>query len=73
MTHIHKKSGKPFEVGQVIDQTDGCSYDINVIFQFPDYDNDYDELEVKFVNFYFGAYNKEITDDYIADFLSKAN
>lgn len=64
MTHLHKKSGKSFEVGQVIDQTDGCSYDINVIFQFPDYDNE-DDLKVTFIGFYFGEYDEETTDDYI--------
>lgn len=64
MTHVHKKSGKSFEVGQVIDQNDGRSYDINVILQFPDDDDD-EDLEVKLVGFYFGDYDEETTDDYI--------
>ena len=71
MTHIHKKSGLEFEVGQVVDQKDGKTYDINVIFQFPDYDNDDNDLEVKFSNFYFGDYDPEVTDDYIDLYLEE--
>jgi hypothetical protein len=70
MTHIHKKSGKKFEVGQVVDQNDGCTYDINVIMMFPDFDDenfdeDTSDLEVKMIGFYFGDYDEETTDDYI--------
>ena len=53
-----------FEVGQVIDQNDGRSYDINVILQFPDDDDD-EDLEVQLVGFYFGDYDEETTNDYI--------
>lgn len=70
MTHIHKRSGLAFEIG-TMDDTDGIhTYDITVITKW---DNEEDCIGsgVEIVGFYFGEYDKDITDDYIDQFLER--
>ena len=68
MKHIHEKTGKSFEVGRLND-FDGKTYDINVITLW-DEENDF-ELEPVIVGYYFGDYEKEITDIYIDMYLEE--
>ena len=73
MTHIHSKTGTEFQVGKVVD-FDGKDYDICVIFRFPDQplEDDVEELEEpEFVDYYFGDYDEQMTDDYIDGYLSR--
>jgi hypothetical protein len=68
MKHLHEKSGKSFEIGRLIDP-DGGTYDINVITKW-DEENDYDKSPI-IIDYYFGDYDKEVTDDYIDMYLEK--
>ena len=68
MKHIHTKTGKSYEVGRLID-FDGKTFDINVITLW-DEENDF-ELSPVIVGYYFGDYDKEVTDDYIDMYLDE--
>ena len=70
MKHIHTKTGKSFEVGRLID-FDGKTFDINVITLW-DEENDF-ELSPVIVGYYFGDYDKEVTDDFIDMYLDDQN
>ena len=62
MTHVHKKTGLKFEVGFIKD------FDMTVITLWP---KDLMEGDIKFINYYFGEYDKESTDYYIDEYLAK--
>ena len=64
MNHIHKKSGKTYEVG-VMHDFDGSTYDMCIITKW---DPDCNESPT-LVNFYFGDYDSDTTDYYIDRFL----
>lgn len=68
MKHIHEKTGKVFEIGRLID-FDGKTFDINVITKW-DEENDYEQSPI-IVDYYFGDYDKETTDEYIDLFIEK--
>lgn len=65
MTHIHKRTGYEFEVGEYRDVDDGKTYDITVISYWKDAEMDGEGSPVELVNYYFGAYDEEVTDHYI--------
>lgn len=73
MVHVHKKSGLEFEIGRIDDPSSGTTYDITTILKFPDYDNDENDLNVELVDWYFGEYNEEHTNDCIDRYLSTRN
>lgn len=66
MNHIHKKSGKTYEVG-VMNDFDGSTYDMCIITLW---DPDCNESPT-LVDYYFGKYDPETTDYYIEKFLKK--
>lgn len=68
MKHFHEKTGKNFEIGRLID-SDGRTFDINVITKW-DEENDFEQSPV-IVDYYFGDYEKKVTDDYIDMFIEK--
>lgn len=68
MKHVHEKTGKNFEVGQLID-FDGKTFDINVITKW-DEENDFEQSPM-IIDYYFGDYDKETTNDYIEMFLER--
>lgn len=68
MKHIHEKTGNNYEIGRLIDP-DGGTYDINVITKW-DEENDYEQSPV-IIDYYFGDYDKKVTDDYIDMYLEK--
>lgn len=69
MTHIHEKTGQTFEVGR-LDDFDGRTFDICVIVKWSE--NETEELDNPvIIDYYFGDYDKETTDDYIDQYLAK--
>ena len=68
MKHLHEKSGKHFEIGRLMD-FDGKTFDINVITKW-DEENDFEQSPI-IVGYYFGEYDKSVTDDYIDMFLEQ--
>jgi predicted PolB exonuclease-like 3'-5' exonuclease len=70
MKHIHEQTGKSFDVGRLID-FDGKTFDINVITLW-DEENDFEQNPV-IVDYYFGDYEKEVTDNYINTFIERQN
>ena len=70
MTHIHKQTGKEFDVGRLID-SEGKSYDINVILKW-DIEHDFDQAPV-LIDYYFGDPESEYTDNFIDMFIENQN
>jgi hypothetical protein len=68
MKHFNEKTGKNFEIGRLVD-SDGGTYDINVITKW-DEENDYEQSPI-IVDYYFGDYDKDDTDNYIDQFLKR--
>ena len=68
MKHIHDKTGIEYEVGRLND-FDGKTFDINVITRW-DVENDFEQSPI-IIDYYFGNYDKKVTDDYIDMFLEK--
>lgn len=66
MIHIHEKTGQTFEVGR-LDDFDGRTFDICVIMRWPENETE----EVVLIDYYFGDYDKETTDEYIDQYLAK--
>lgn len=64
MNHIHKKSGKDYEVG-VMNDFDGSTYDMCIITKW---DSSCEESPT-LVGYYFGKYDPEMTDYYIDKFI----
>ena len=69
MTHLYGKTGHKFEVGQLID-SDGKSYDITVILKW-DEPNEEELTSPSIIDYYFGDYDKDCTDSYIAEVIQK--
>lgn len=70
MTHIHKQTGKEFEVGRLVDG-EGKTYDINVIMKW-DTEHDFDQSPV-LIDYYFGDPEPGYNDDYINMFIERQN
>lgn len=63
MKHIHNKTGVEYEVGFLSD------FDMCVITKW-DVENNYEKGPV-IIDYYFGEYDEESTDDYIDEYLKK--
>lgn len=62
MEHIHAKTGLKFEVGFMPD------YDMSIIMKW----NDEGEfMSTELIDYYFGEYDKQTTDNYIDRWLSE--
>lgn len=74
MKHLHTITGTTYQIGQLVDD-EGRSYDISVITNWPELDEDSDDADesVKVIDFYFGEYDKQITDSFIDQFIEKQN
>jgi hypothetical protein len=69
MKHIHEKTGVEYEVGRIID-FDGKTFDMCVIMKW---DTEKFEESPVIIDYYFGEYDKETTDDYIDQYLENQN
>ncbi len=70
MTHKHQSTGKEFEIGTLKDLDGVHTYDITVVTKWTDPESD--ELPpVRFINYYFGEYDKDDTDFYIDKFIEQ--
>lgn len=67
MTHLHKKSGQTFEVGEYHDGDK--TYDIQVISYWKDAETQGVGSPVEIIGYYFGGYSKEDTDFYIDQWI----
>ena len=67
MRHIHTKTGVEYEIGRLVD-FDGKTYDMCVITKW---DTEKFEESPVIIDFYFGGYDKETTDEYIDMYLKK--
>ena len=67
MKHIHNKTGVEYEVG-ILNDFDGKTFDMCVITKW-----DVDKFEESpiIIDYYFGGYDPEITDEYIDQYLEK--
>ena len=70
MKHIHERTGTEYEVGRMID-FDGKSFDMCIITKW-DVENDFETSPV-IIDYYFGEYDKDTTDDYIEMYLENQN
>lgn len=70
MEHIHRSTGKIFDVSRLID-LDGKSHDINVITKW-DEENDFEQSPV-LVDYYFGDPSTKDTDTFIDEFIKRQN
>ena len=70
MTHIHKQTGKEYEVGRLVDGH-GKTYDINVIMKW-DTEHDFDQSPV-LIDYYFGDPESESNNEYIDMFIDRQN
>jgi hypothetical protein len=66
MNHLHKKTGKTYEVG-VMNDFNGSTYDMCIITKW---DPDYDESPT-LIDYYFGDYNPDLTDYCIDQFIER--
>lgn len=71
MTHVHKKTGYEFEVGEYRDGDK--TYDITIISYWKDAETQCDGSPVELVNYYFGGYDETLTDQYIDRWLANRN
>lgn len=62
MIHVHKRTGIEFDVGYCSD------FDMSIITKWPTVPGD-DPIEL--VDYYFGEYDKQTTDNFIDDYLEK--
>ena len=69
MKHIHKRTGVEYEVGR-LDDFDGKTFDMCVITKW---DTEKWEEHPIIIDYYFGEYDAETTDDYIDMYLEKNN
>lgn len=60
MKHVHAKSGLVFEVGRLYD-FNGSTFDMCIITKW----NEHCDSAPTIVGYYFGDYNKDVTDEYI--------
>lgn len=67
MKHISKITGRSYQIVDGMDNSKNESYDIKIIM---DWDNNTDEVPF-IINFYFGEYSFEITEEYIQRYISK--
>lgn len=65
MNHLHAKTGKIYEVA-IMDDFDGSTFDMCVITKWDPNFNESPTL----VDYYFGEYNKELTDYCIDKFIA---
>ena len=68
MKHIHKSTGLEFDVSRLID-FDGKTHDMCVITKW-DVEHDFESNPV-IIDYYFGDYDQEVTDQLIDDFYKK--
>ena len=67
MKHIHNKTGVEYEVG-VLNDFDGKTFDMCVITKW---DTEKFEESPVIIDYYFGGYDPETTDEYIDDYLER--
>lgn len=70
MRHTHEASGLVFEIGELVEPGRKKTYDITVITFWPDAESGA-ESPVSIVDYYFGDYDKDITDRYIDEWLRR--
>jgi hypothetical protein len=68
MKHIHKNTGLEFDVSRLID-FDGRTHDMCVITKW-DVENNFEENPI-LIDYYFGDYDRELTDDCIDEYYRK--
>lgn len=68
MKHIHERTGYEFEVGEYRDGDK--TYDITIISYWKDAETQGAGSPVELVSYYFGGYDKNITDEYIDKWLA---
>ena len=70
MKHLHEASGLVFEIGELVEPDHTKTYDITVITFWPDAESGA-ASPVSIVDYYFGCYDKNITDHYIDEWLRR--
>lgn len=70
MKHLHEASGLEFEIGELVEPGRQKTYDIMVITFWPDAESGA-ASPVSIVDYYFGDYDKDITDHYINEWLRR--
>jgi hypothetical protein len=68
MKHVYEKTGQEFEIGRMFD-FDGKTYDICIITKW-DVEHDFEQNPVV-IDFYFGEYDKDVTDYCISEYLKR--
>lgn len=67
MRHIHERTGVEYEIGKLID-FDRKTFDMCVITKW---DTEKFEESPVIIDYYFGEYDKETTDEYIDGYLER--
>lgn len=70
MKHLHEASGLMFEIGELVEPDRKKTYDITVITFWPDAESGA-ASPMNIVNWYFGDYDKNVTDSYIDEWLRR--
>ncbi len=68
MKHIHKSTGLEFDVSRLID-FDGRTHDMCVITKW-DVEHNFESNPI-IIDYYFGDYDQDTTDDYIDEYYKK--
>lgn len=73
MEHKSKVDGKIYDIGRVLGYDDNLSYDIVTIMYFPANDEMNNGKIVRMLDFYFGEYDYEYTEEIIKNDYEKGS
>ena len=71
MEHKSKIDGKTYDIGRVLSYDENLTYDIVTVMYFPTIEEMENDKIVRMLDFYFGEYDYEYTEEIIKDDYKK--